>query len=107
MTGYRISPDGHRLVFLADKGGERGGGRQVNIVNYRDRFAQVNQVQRQMPDDPLPVVESSIYLYELDGLESEDGRAQEGLLAHPHRTPRRDAGAGVVARLLPRGVCRL
>lgn len=76
MDGYRLSPDGRRLVFIASKGSDRGG-RDVNIVNYRDRFAQVRQVRRQMPDDPLPEIEYSIYLYELDGLEHERGQLRK------------------------------
>ncbi len=66
MDGYRVSPDGTRLAFRTSKGGDWwSAGEQINIVNYRDRFAQVRQVPRHMPDDPLPDVTESIYLYDL------------------------------------------
>ncbi|MFW5652819.1 MAG: prolyl oligopeptidase family serine peptidase [Planctomycetota bacterium] len=66
MTGYRISPDGTRLVFLAARGESYWArGRRVNIVDYRDRFARVRQVVRHMPDDPYTDFEWSVYLYDL------------------------------------------
>jgi len=65
MTAYRLSSDGRRLVVLASKGESRRDGRQVTIVNYRDRFAQAQQVGRTLPDDPIPDVEDSVYLYDL------------------------------------------
>jgi len=66
MDDYRISPDGTRLTFLASKGTSPWSqGQQVNIVNYRGRFAQVNQVTRHMSDDPLANFEWFVYLYDL------------------------------------------
>jgi len=74
MIGYRISPDQTRLVFLTQRGQNwPAGGQQVNIVNYRDRFAQVRQVNRHMSDDPFPEQHRSIYLYDLRGHETEEG----------------------------------
>jgi len=74
MVGYRISPDRKRLVFLANRGDNFwGAGRQVTIVNYRDRFARAEQVTRHMPDDPWPEAFSSVYLYDLGGHETEEG----------------------------------
>lgn len=74
MVGYKISPDQNRLVFLANRGDSYWSrGRQVTIVNYRDRFARVQQVTRHMPDDPWPEAFSSVYLYDLRGHESEEG----------------------------------
>jgi dipeptidyl aminopeptidase/acylaminoacyl peptidase len=66
MSGYRFSEDGKRVVFVARKGegSPRGGNRTVNIARYRERFMEVNQVPRQVPDDPIPEVEISIYLYD-------------------------------------------
>jgi len=67
MRSYRMSEDGTRLAFVTSKGADsRGGGRSVNIVNYRQRFAEVRQVPRHMPDDPRPKVETSVYLYEMN-----------------------------------------
>jgi dienelactone hydrolase len=73
MTGYRLSPDGQRLVAVATKGETRREGRQVTIVNYRDRFAQAQQVGRTLPDDPIPDVEDAVYLYDLGEHLSERG----------------------------------
>jgi len=74
MVGYRVSPDKKRLVFLANRGDNFwGAGRQVTIVNYRDRFARAEQVTRHMPDDPWPEAYSSVYLYDLAGHETEEG----------------------------------
>lgn len=74
MVGYRISPDRKRLVFLANRGDSFwSSGRQITIVNYRDRFAQARQVTRHMPDDPWPEAYSSVYLYDLAGHETEEG----------------------------------
>ncbi|MBX3322622.1 MAG: prolyl oligopeptidase family serine peptidase [Phycisphaeraceae bacterium] len=74
MVGYRISPDQKRLVFLANRGDSYwSGGRQVTIVNYRDRFARAQTVTRHMPDDPWPEAYSSIYLYDLAGHDKERG----------------------------------
>ncbi|MFG0284984.1 MAG: prolyl oligopeptidase family serine peptidase [Phycisphaerales bacterium JB039] len=77
MVGYRISPDRKRLVFLANRGASYwGSGREINIVNYRDRFASVRRVTRHMPDDPFPEAWSSVYLYDLDGHDREEGTLQ-------------------------------
>lgn len=74
MVGYALSPDGNRLVFLANRGDNFWGeGRQVTIVNYRDRFARAETVTRHMPDDPWPEAYSSVYLYDLHGYDKEEG----------------------------------
>jgi dipeptidyl aminopeptidase/acylaminoacyl peptidase len=82
MVGYEISPDQTRLVFLANRGGSMfSSGREVTIVNYRDRtivnyrdrFAKARQVRRHMPDDPWPESFASVYLYDLAGHENEEG----------------------------------
>lgn len=86
MTGYRVSPDGLRLVFLATKGESREG-RRVNIVSYRDRFAQVQQVPRTTSDDPVPEVEESVYLYDLEGHLAERG-AMRKVFARKRTGPR-------------------
>ena len=47
MSQYRISPDQQRLVFSARRGKSFwGAGREVTIVNYRDRFAKARTVKR-------------------------------------------------------------
>lgn len=78
MVGYSISPDQTRLVFLANRGDSfRGRGKQVTIVNYRDRFARAKQVTRHMPDDPWPEAYSNIYLYDLQGHDTEEGTLEK------------------------------
>lgn len=67
MSGYRISPDGKRLVFLANSGqGYYAGARTVNIISYRNRFAEVRQVTRHVSDDQRPDLQTFVYLYEID-----------------------------------------
>lgn len=74
MVGYKISPDRKRLVFLANRGDNYwSSGRPVTIVNYRDRFARAEQVMRHMSDDPWPEAYSSVYLFDLNGHEREQG----------------------------------
>lgn len=88
MSGYHISPDGTRLVFLANKGESYWGkGQLVNIVNYRSRFAQVNQVTRHMSDDPLPEFITSVYLYDLNGHMTEEGNLKK-VYEHRQSGPR-------------------
>ncbi len=66
MISYRLSPDGNRLVILTGKGESYWNrGRQVNIVNYRGRFAGIRTVTRHMSDDPMTDYNWSVHLYEL------------------------------------------
>ena len=66
FSGYRMSPDGKAIAFLTTKGGSsRSAGRQVNIINYRNRFAEVRQVSRHMSDDARPKVERAVYIYDM------------------------------------------
>ncbi|MCE7973521.1 MAG: S9 family peptidase [Leptolyngbya sp. PLA1] len=77
MVGYRLSPDMKRLVFLASRGqttNDRAA--RVTIVNYRDRFARAQEVRRHMPDDPWPESFSSVYLYDLKGHATEEGKLE-------------------------------
>lgn len=77
MVGYRLSPDMKRLVFLASRGqttNDRAA--RVTIVNYRDRFARAQEVRRHMPDDPWPESFSSVYLYDLRGHPTEEGKLE-------------------------------
>ena len=65
LAKYAISPNGRRLAFVTKKQlGKPPDPRKVNIVNYRDRFAQVKEVPRQVSDNPHPATEYSVYLYE-------------------------------------------
>jgi len=83
MTGYRISPDGDKLVFLSTKGRPwPAQGRKVSIVRYRDRFAEVREVTRHMPDSPFEGVEYGVYHYTLGDPMSESG---ELVRIHTHK----------------------
>jgi dipeptidyl aminopeptidase/acylaminoacyl peptidase len=88
MSGYRISPDGTRVVILSGKGKSTfSAGRKVSIVNYRERFARVREYTRHMPDDPLPDYEWSVYLYDLDGHVTEEGTLEK-VYTHKQTGPR-------------------
>lgn len=73
MTAFRLSPDGSHLAFVATTGSPPlSTGEQVNIVNYRGRFAGVTQVTRHMPDRELPEFRWHWYLLDLrDGIREE------------------------------------
>ena len=83
MTGYRISPDGEKLVFLSTKGRSWAAqGRKVSIVRYRNRFAEVREVTRHMPDSPFEGVDYGVYHYTLGDPMSESG---ELVRIHTHK----------------------
>ncbi len=66
MTGYRVSPDGQRMVFLTSRVRPgTGSDRTVTIVDYRQRFARAREVRRTVSDDPQTQRDVSIYLYEM------------------------------------------
>ena len=73
MRGYRLSPDGERLTFLARESGPEAEQRTVNIARYRDRFMEVREVPRTVSDDPVREVTTSVYVYELPDRFTEDG----------------------------------
>ncbi|MCZ6836995.1 MAG: prolyl oligopeptidase family serine peptidase, partial [Planctomycetota bacterium] len=88
MQSYNLSPDGTRLVMMTRKGqGGRGGGEKVTIVNYRDRFAKANQVNRQVPSSKYPDIEWGIYLYDLSKHMTEEG-ALKKVHSHKNSGPR-------------------
>jgi len=73
VGSYELSPDGRALAFVTSKGEVPGGGRKVNIVSYRDRFATVREVPRTVSDDPLPEQTVSFYVVELADALGENG----------------------------------
>lgn len=74
MAAYRLSPDGSKLVFYSTKGRPWSAqGRKVNIMRYRDRFAEVREVTRHMPDDPFEGFDYNVYLYDLGDALTETG----------------------------------
>ncbi len=88
MSGYRVSPDGKRLVFLTSRTHPgTGAGRTVTIVNYRDRFARATEVARNMPDDPQPTRDVSVYLFEMGELFNEKSKLAR-VFTYSHNRPR-------------------
>ncbi|MEM9800162.1 MAG: DPP IV N-terminal domain-containing protein, partial [Planctomycetota bacterium] len=74
MRGYRISPDGERVVFVAaNSSRDQGGRREVNIATYRDRFMKVRTVPRTVSDDPIRATETAVFLYDLPAPDAENG----------------------------------
>jgi dipeptidyl aminopeptidase/acylaminoacyl peptidase len=74
LLDYKISPDGKFLSLLTRRGSlPWEGGREVGIMDYRDRFARVRKVKRHLPDDPIPDIERFIYLYSLEDVPAEAG----------------------------------
>jgi len=72
MRGYELSPDGTRMVFLTGKSLGEAPSRTVNIMTFRNRFAEVREVPRHVSDDPLAKEETSIYLYDMRNPLTED-----------------------------------
>jgi dipeptidyl aminopeptidase/acylaminoacyl peptidase len=88
VSDFEISPDGTRLAILSSKGqGMWNRGRTVNIVNYRDRFAQVSQVSRHVPDDPLGNFEWSVHLFDTGKHMTEEGLLKK-VYTHKQSGPR-------------------
>jgi dipeptidyl aminopeptidase/acylaminoacyl peptidase len=74
-TGYRLSPDGTKLMVTGYKGG--GPGRQVDYLTYRDRFATAKKTDRGVADDEFKG-ESYVFLYDLtqDSLDEVKGEGK-------------------------------
>lgn len=88
MIGYRISPDGKRLVFLTGKGEDwTQKATRVSIARYRGRFMEVQEVWRQLPTNPFRDRDISVYLYELGDPATEDGRLTK-IFEHRESGPR-------------------
>ncbi len=88
MIGYRISPNGERLVFLTGKGEDwTQKATRVSIARYRGRFMEVQEVWRQLPTNPFRDRDISVYLYELGDRTAEDGRLTK-VFEHRETGPR-------------------
>lgn len=86
IGGYELSPDGKAIAFVTTRGGTmrdpNAAGRRVNIISYRDRFAAVREVPRNVSDDPQPDVEVTFYLWEAGDSLIENGTLQR---LHKHK----------------------
>ncbi|GAA4425610.1 S9 family peptidase [Bremerella cremea] len=70
LSQYAISPDGKRMVLIS-RTRDYSGGRTVDIIRYRDRFAKSDSVPRQVSDDEVKPQTIKVYLYEFDAAETE------------------------------------
>lgn len=70
LSQYAISPDGKRMV-LVSRTRDSSGGRTVDIIRYRDRFAKSDSVSRTVSDDEVKPQTIKVYLYEFDVAETE------------------------------------
>ncbi|MFK7821942.1 MAG: prolyl oligopeptidase family serine peptidase [Planctomycetaceae bacterium] len=77
LGGYEISPDGKRLVLIGRSGRRPTGGRTVDYIRYRDRFAKASSVPRTVSDDKTEPRDVAVFLYELDQAETEEAELVE------------------------------
>lgn len=75
LSRYELSPDGTKLAISARSGGRspRSGGRQVDIIRYRDRFAKADSISRTVSDDETSPQDLYVYLYDLSNTDTEAG----------------------------------
>ena len=72
LSSYSISPDGKKLVLVARSGGGSSGGRRVDIIRYRDRFAKADSVSRTVSDDEVKPRDVFVYLFDLEKIGGDD-----------------------------------
>jgi dipeptidyl aminopeptidase/acylaminoacyl peptidase len=74
LSNYSISPDGKKLVLVARSGGgsSSSGGRKVDIIRYRDRFAKADSVSRTVSDDEIKPQDVHVYLFDLEKIGAEE-----------------------------------
>ncbi len=73
LSSYELSPDGTRLAIQGRSGsGTPSGGRTVDIIRYRDRFAKADSVSRTVSDDEMKPRDTYVYLYDLESAVTED-----------------------------------
>ncbi len=79
LSNYSISPDGKKLVLVARTSGgfSSEGGRKVDIIRYRERFAKADSVSRTVSDDELKPQDVYIYLFNLDQIAGEEAELLE------------------------------
>ncbi|MBI5707954.1 MAG: S9 family peptidase [Armatimonadetes bacterium] len=72
FAGYRISPDGTKMMVQAGK--TLGSERQVDWISYKGRFAQAQKTSRNVADDKF-AEESYLFLYDIsdDAMENAKG----------------------------------
>jgi dipeptidyl aminopeptidase/acylaminoacyl peptidase len=67
VENYSLSPDAKHLVLTASTGSVfRTSERTVNIIKYRNRFAEVDKVNRSVSDDELKPQDRFVYFYNIE-----------------------------------------
>ncbi len=67
LSRYSISDDGTKIVVVGRSGGRfPEGGRTVDIIRYRDRFAKADSIRRTVSDDETKPQDVYVYLYDLE-----------------------------------------
>lgn len=84
LERHRISPDGRHIAFLTSKEIKAQTASKVEIANYRDRLMKAKEVSRHVSDDPLPVREKRIYLYEISDNDDEKDELIEVFKGETH-----------------------
>jgi len=64
LGGYELSPNGRRIAFITTESRGSASTQTVNIMTFRGRFAQVQQVPRQVSDDERSQMTYRYYLYD-------------------------------------------
>lgn len=72
LRDYTISPDSKRIVMVASTGRRMEGGREVDYIRYRDRFAKSATTPRTVADDEMKPQDVYVYLYDLDSAMTEE-----------------------------------
>ncbi len=71
LSRYTLSHDGKRVAIVT-RTGSRSGGRTVDIIRYRDRFAKSDKVARTVSDDEVAPQTVRVYLFEFDADDTEE-----------------------------------
>ena len=71
LSSYVLSHDGKRIALIS-RTGSRSGSRTVDIIRYRDRFAEADKISRTVSDDEVAPQSVKVYLFEFDADDTEE-----------------------------------
>ena len=77
LSRYTLSPDGSKMVLMAQTGSRLASDRNVDIIRYRGRFAKSSSISRTVSDDELKPQDIFIYLLDLNDLRTESPKLVE------------------------------
>ena len=77
LSSYQVSPDGKKLVLIGRSGRRPTGGRTVDYIRYRDRFAKASSVPRTVSDDKTEPRDVAVFLFDLETALTEESRLVE------------------------------